>query len=643
MELTERLNHIRRAWLAIKEQDPQFIVPGAAAHQYQLLVDEDARRRVEFFEANNGFTLPEEYREYLIQVSNGGPCPFGLMYSLQDGLTPLNRGKKGEPGYYDWLEENLDHYVSEFPVTEEQIIGWLRNKMAYPSTETAPLKMEADEAGYVFICSPEPGKHYIMPVNGACSSEVWLLTEISANDGTNDGQSYVELRPVIRFVNDQLKTLSFLEWIEDAQQNWFNDNVELDLRLNAVKFSWFNLAAHDKNRSVFGAFMHHYKLNPTLTEEKITDLEKQYGFSMPNEYRQYLKIVGNGGVGPYYGMYSFETSLMPLNSGSRDQGNFVNYMAQHPDHFTKAFPVSEQQIIDFLNHRLKHPNGPDKPIVIPKDAGGYLFIAEYGCGGYYVMPLNGPVPGQIWFLQKRNANKLTYELANDAGEVIQSGSYGSDEDDNYFDLYPEAWMKENAIATVNFTDWVENAQRYWFYTDKEEPGPSAEPDNEQAYYPLAVGNTWTYDYNGQQMVTGIESCKNGEYTTSNSLNPASGKMKKKNGEYFNDGLEKGNMQLMLKDQMTPGDRWEAKFKANGLDCVYVYTVKEVLKSKTVHGKEYHDVVMVEIDSCYIINGARMSMNAFTQNYYARGIGVILTTTSGVMGNNSYPLLSHDLK
>lgn len=70
MELTERLNHIRRAWLAIKEQDPQFIVPGAAAHQYQLLVDEDARRRVEFFEANNGFTLTEEYREYLIQVSN---------------------------------------------------------------------------------------------------------------------------------------------------------------------------------------------------------------------------------------------------------------------------------------------------------------------------------------------------------------------------------------------------------------------------------------------------------------------------------------------------------------------------------------------------------------------------------------------
>ncbi len=434
MELNERLNQIRQNWQEIKQKDPQYLAAGAASHQYQLFNDADSRRNIEFFEAKNGVKLPDEYREYLIQVSNGGACPHHAMYSLQDALTPLNRGKKGETDYYDWLEENPDHCVSEFPVTEEQIIGWLRNKMAYPSTETAPIKMDADEAGYVFICTPEPGKHYIMPVNGACASEVWLLNEIAANDEKNGEQRHVELRPVIRFVNDQLKTLSFLEWIEDAQQNWFNSNAELDLRLNAMKFCWFNLAAHDKNQSVFGAFMHHYKLNPALTEEKITELEKQYGFSMPNEYRQYLKIVGNGGVGPYYGMYSFENSLMPLNSGSRDQGNFVNYMEQHPDHFTKPFPVSEQQIIDFLNHRLQHPKGPDKPIVIPKDAGGYIFIAEYGCGGYYVMPLNGPVPGQVWFLQKRNANQLTYEITNASGEVTQSGSYGSDEDENYFDL-----------------------------------------------------------------------------------------------------------------------------------------------------------------------------------------------------------------
>lgn len=65
-------------------------------------------------------------------------------------------------------------------------------------------------------------------------------------------------------------------------------------------------------------------------------------------------------------------------------------------------------------------------------------------------------------------------------------------------------------------------------------------NNENSYYPLAVGNKWIYDFGGQEMITTIESCNDvGEFTTVTSLNPVKSIMKKINGEYFSDSLKAG--------------------------------------------------------------------------------------------------------
>ena len=648
MSLQERLQHIKTNWLEIKEKDPDFTAPRAMFHKYYLDKENIPRVNIENFEKNNGFKLPEEYKEYLINVTNGGAGPFSGMYPLHDALYPLNKGTKGEDNYCDWLEKHPDHYVSEFPVTEERIISYLTYKINHASNETPPIPMECDAPGYVFLCTVEPGIHYIMPVNGACVNEIWLLKEAKRINAIGKEELYFNLWPEVRFVNDQIKTLSFLEWVEDAQQNWFNKNVSLDHRLAAVKTTWFNFAAHDREEKVFGAFMHHYQLNEVLPEETVAKFEKQYGCEIPVEYRQYLKLVSNGGVGPFYGMYALENSVRALNSGAINDGTFINYLEKHPDHLSKSFPISEQQIVDYLTQKTVPPS----PIKLDVTAGGYLFLAEYGCGAYYVMPVNGPVVGQVWFLQKMNANKLTFEMRDKDGKLVDSGTYGDEGDNSYFELYPQIKRHNDQVSTVNFLEWLEHKQSQWFVeensggNDEQQgaAGGGAENlDNENAYYPLTIGNTWTHDFGGQEMVTTIESFTEGAFTTSNSLNPVSGAMKKVNGEYFCDSMEKGNMQLMLKDKLVPGESWEANFKANGLDCIYIYTVKEIIASKTVEGKEYKDVAMVELETQYVINGTRMPMNAFTQNYYAKGVGIVLTTTSGVLGNNSYPLVSYELK
>lgn len=184
-------------------------------------------------------------------------------------------------------------------------------------------------------------------------------------------------------------------------------------------------------------------------------------------------------------------------------------------------------------------------------------------------------------------------------------------------------------------------------------------NNENAYYPLSIGNNWTYDGNTAQakdeqgvvydakININVEGCDPaGNFMISNPYVTYKVAIKKVNDDYFSDNLEQGNMLLFLKDNLKPGDSWEVKYKGAGgmIDTITVYNVKEVLANKEVNGVDYKDVVMIESENKYVVAGNAVSMNMFTQTYYAKGIGQILTTTGGAYNlASSTPLLSHQLK
>lgn len=167
-------------------------------------------------------------------------------------------------------------------------------------------------------------------------------------------------------------------------------------------------------------------------------------------------------------------------------------------------------------------------------------------------------------------------------------------------------------------------------------------NNENVYYPISVGSTWTFEdgMGGQFTNSILEETAPGEFLVNNSLKPDQHlRMKKEGRVYYSDVLYADNMQMTLKDDLQIGDTWETTFKANGFDNVLVYTVKEFLPSKEVAGKSYNDVVMIESESKMLVNGTLMAINFFTQYYFAKGIGPILTTTSA---GTSAPLLSFHL-
>ena len=152
------------------------------------------------------------------------------------------------------------------------------------------------------------------------------------------------------------------------------------------------------------------------------------------------------------------------------------------------------------------------------------------------------------------------------------------------------------------------------------------------YYPLKAGNSWTYRTNdGSTFTNSIVSEESGVFSMTNSTVAHTTLVKKEGHIFFTDSYEAGNLQPFLKDDAGAGDTWEIKYKANTIDSVLSIVVKSVGGSKEVEGKNYTDIMEMEGSMSFIVNGALYSANTIYTWYYAKAVGLILTTST--LGDN----------
>ncbi len=160
------------------------------------------------------------------------------------------------------------------------------------------------------------------------------------------------------------------------------------------------------------------------------------------------------------------------------------------------------------------------------------------------------------------------------------------------------------------------------------------------YYPLAANNEWQYKQkDGSTYTNRVTGASGNDFTMHNSAAGTSSIVRKEGDALVTDALETGNFQQWISADPQPGQTWEVKFKANGLDCILVMTVKEAGISKEVEGKTYDNVLCIEGENKLIMNGSLMPLNFFTQYYYADGVGLVLTTSSA---GDSHALVNYSL-
>jgi SMI1 / KNR4 family (SUKH-1) len=91
------------------------------------------------------------------------------------------------------------------------------------------------------------------------------------------------------------------------------------------------LAKRDRRFEIFGADKHRYK-STKVSEGEIKEFELVIGCELPDDYRQFLLDVG-AGVGPYYGLWSFDEIREELNSIYEDYQDEYNVRARPCDPF----------------------------------------------------------------------------------------------------------------------------------------------------------------------------------------------------------------------------------------------------------------------------------------------------------------------
>jgi hypothetical protein len=151
----------------------------------------------------------------------------------------------------------------------------------------------------------------------------------------------------------------------------------------------------DCRRVVFGADSHRYQLRPCIDQSKIVDFERQYSVRLPNDYRDFLMYVGNGGAGPYYGILGldqlYETSAEYWNDLSKPFPYSGRW--EGPPDLLKA--IKQMDVNEMPDDDRRGELNDQYWSEASRD--GSIAICEYGCNLRFLIIVNGAEFGHIWF------------------------------------------------------------------------------------------------------------------------------------------------------------------------------------------------------------------------------------------------------
>ena len=141
--------------------------------------------------------------------------------------------------------------------------------------------------------------------------------------------------------------------------------------------------AKDPDFARFGAYSHQYKLAAPAGEEAIRKFEEQQGVRLPEEYRDFLMFIGNGGAGPYYGLYGLKALEDDL---SDSRGLRRCRSLEEPVIYPK---MSEEEWDRNVNPESRRKGEEVYPYT------GVLPIGTQGCTLMTGLMLTGPYRGQV--------------------------------------------------------------------------------------------------------------------------------------------------------------------------------------------------------------------------------------------------------
>jgi SMI1 / KNR4 family (SUKH-1) len=157
----------------------------------------------------------------------------------------------------------------------------------------------------------------------------------------------------------------------------------------------------NRRRPVFGAADPRFLLNPVLSEAEVKSFEIRHSVKLPPDYRSFLLTIGDGGAGPYYGVFPLGKMDDGLDLKSwKEDGGFIGTLA-------KPFPLKEP-----WNDLSTRPSGElrktneeeyerqleefEKVYWNPELLNGAIPLCHMGCALRVWLIVSGERAGSLW-------------------------------------------------------------------------------------------------------------------------------------------------------------------------------------------------------------------------------------------------------
>jgi hypothetical protein len=168
-------------------------------------------------------------------------------------------------------------------------------------------------------------------------------------------------------------------------------------KFDAINRDLQRLRESKKALSVFGAESHGYRVNPPLSEAEIIAFEAKHDVQLPDDYRQFLMRVGNGGAGPDYGLYKLGEMDDGFDFGPWDE--FIGDLSK-PFLHTQAWndlTGEPEDISDEDEEEYERQlEAFDEIYWNPSNMNGAIPICHLGCALRLWLVVNGPEKGNVW-------------------------------------------------------------------------------------------------------------------------------------------------------------------------------------------------------------------------------------------------------
>jgi hypothetical protein len=160
-------------------------------------------------------------------------------------------------------------------------------------------------------------------------------------------------------------------------------------------------------------------MNDRLSDAQVAEFEGQHRMHLPADYRWFITNIGNGGAGPYYGVFALGEMDDGFELESWEGGSFVGALHQPFPHTTEwndltgkpDDDLAQENEVEFFKQLAKF----EERYLCAID--GAIPICHMGCALRIWLVVSGPEAGNIWIDRRADTDGFAPLTNGDAPRI----------------------------------------------------------------------------------------------------------------------------------------------------------------------------------------------------------------------------------